>query len=842
MLCGAHLALKEREGVNNNNNISNLLLSTEIAVPLNTPGFHFTSRHAFPSPSPSSPTKIVGRFGGSGEHSSASLLPASMAVAAFSIRGYVSSMRGAPAEGRSSFGVEDLPPMEAPRFRWWADEVEVAVAGAPAPAPASTPPPPPPPQPSRRTQAKARAPKKRSIADLFAAAPLLALPPAHAGDENKAPEVDGDDEALCSIMRRTKEQKRKRRLEEAAFAAAAAAAERPESGNNFVREQAHGRINVPDELDTPQASKKSEGIHDPRIDQDKIPDLKRKKKVDVNDLEKERIDKLRSIEGNKMSNKVGKQHDMKKMLPLHSILKKYTKHTSFKMVKEKSGNTKGKEVIELCRKSVKRVKFAEVDDVLGIDKQTSKRPQLESICKLFSDALASSSSSSTDMSTEGDRYVAAESSSSHMPELMEASKNMDHEDSLELVSTKLPSNLIDLNEALPESTDFNYPSVSNSEPDPEPTQHTLERVENSVSSGTLLQNELMEVADTNIASPPMKSTRELGEPHFSLNLNYGGTQLSNEGEVPPSQSQKHNASSSMAWSVHSAMDLQPERRPAAGQTVRLMGKDLAVSTPREDHPTELFLELPRQGRPYLSLQAQSVLPTISSQSAGTSQSHIRYTIPQNFSHSLSTANSLSEDQLQHEDRVRYLSDTQPHQNVHVGCPHFPNHGRAALHQSSSSPWCGYSDPLCRTAPPSAPILPTMTPRPRVSPSSNAHASLPTPGVVISARSSVLPHNSSGFTLTHPCRIVEEGSDSRRDAAFPSSSSDNVAARAAVPDLSNTSSGGRYVQRSGPVKLIPGAKHILMPSNSTGDGTTSMPVYSCVSFGSRRRNVSAPQNR
>ncbi|KAG8045620.1 hypothetical protein GUJ93_ZPchr0008g14017 [Zizania palustris] len=280
----------------------------------------------------------------------------------------------------------------------------------------------------------------------------LGLPPADAGGENEAPEENGDDEVMCSIMRRTKEQKWKRRLEEAASAVAASpvAAEWPGSEGNFVRE----------------ASKKSEGIHDPRIDQDKIPDLKRKKKVDANDLEKERIDKLRSIEG-KMSNKVGKQHDMKKMLPLHSILKKYTKHTSFKMVKEKK-----------------------VDDVLGIDKQTSKRPQLESICKLFSDALASSSSSSTDMSTEGDRYVAAESSSSHMPELMEASKNMDHEDSLELVSTKLPSNLIDLNEALPESTDFNYPSVSNSEPDPEPTQHTiLERVENSVSSGTLLQNE-----------------------------------------------------------------------------------------------------------------------------------------------------------------------------------------------------------------------------------------------------------------------------------------------------------------------------------------------------------------
>ncbi|KAL5221632.1 hypothetical protein ABZP36_026345 [Zizania latifolia] len=595
------------------------------------------------------------------------------------------------------------------------------------------------PQPSRRAHAKERAPKKRSIADLFAAVPPLDLSSAEVGSENEALEENRDDEAHYAIMRRTKEKKRKRRLEEAA---AAAAAERPESEGNLVREEAPGRINVPDELDTPQASKKSEAIHDPRIDKDKIPDLKRTKKVDVNDLEKERmnkdknIDKLRSIEGKK-SNKAGKHHDMKKMLPLHSILKKYTKHTSVKMVKEKSGNTKGKKVIELCRKSVKRVKFAEVNDVLGIDKQSSKRPQLESLCKLFSDALASSSSSSTDMSTEGDRYVAAESSSSHMPErafskTMEAGKNTDHGDSLELISTELSSNLIDLNEALPESTDLNYPSVSNSEePNPEPTQHTLdsdvqvidegrqnqedlsfdshglscqplpdsdlERVANSVSSGTLLQNELVEVADTNIVGPPMKSTRELIEPHFSLNLNYGGAQLSTEGEAPPSQSQKHNASSSMASSVHSA-----------GQT--------------------------------------------------------------NFSRPSSTANALSEDQLQHEDGVR-------------------------------------------TAPPSAPILPTMTLH--ASTSSASHA-----------RSPVRPHNSSGFTLTHPCRIIE-GSDSRRGAAIPSRSSDNVAARAAIPDLSDTSSGGRYVQRSGTVKLIPGAKHILMPSNSTGDGTTSMPVYSCV---------------
>ncbi|KAG8052914.1 hypothetical protein GUJ93_ZPchr0001g30314 [Zizania palustris] len=551
------------------------------------------------------------------------------------------------------------------------------------------------------------------------------------------------------------------------------------------------------------------------------------------------------------------------------------------MVKEKNGNTEDTEVIELCRKSVKRVKFAEVNDVLGINKQSSKRPQLQSLCKLFSDAFGSSSSSSTDMSSDGDKYIAAESSS-HMPEkafskTKEPGKDTHHEDSLELTSAELSSNLIDLNEALPESTDFNYPYVSDSEePNPDPTQHEtlesdvqvigegrqnqedlsfnshklacqslpdygLERVQNSVTLGTLLQNDLMEVVGTNIAGLPVKSTREFAEPHVSFNLNYGGIQLSTEGEVPPRQSQDHNASSSKASSVHSAMNVQQVCRPAAGQTVRLMGKDLAISTTRgessytENHPTKLLLELPRQGRPYLSLQAQC-FANISTNSLSTSPSHFRYALPQNCGHPRSTDNVLSVDQQQNQDRFRYLSDSQPHQNDVLGWPPFSNHGRADLHQNSSSPWRRYSDPFCRTAPPSAPIFPTTTQH--ASPSSAYHVDLPQPYHV----SPVRPHNSSGFTLTHPGRVGEECSGSNRDAAFdfPSRSLDIVAARAAVPYLSNTSSSGRYVQRSGPVKLIPGAKHILMPSDSTGGGS-SMPVYSCISFGSRRGNVSEPQN-
>lgn len=154
-------------------------------------------------------------------------------------------MRGAAgAEGRRLYGLGagDLPPMEARRFRWWADELAAAPPLPPrSPSPSPSPPPPPPTKPSRRTLGKARAPKKRSISDLFAAAPPLALTSSDSGGGGN----DDDDEALCAIMRRAREKKRKRRLQEeeeeaagaasAPVAAAAAAAETRDSEGNFTR-------------------------------------------------------------------------------------------------------------------------------------------------------------------------------------------------------------------------------------------------------------------------------------------------------------------------------------------------------------------------------------------------------------------------------------------------------------------------------------------------------------------------------------------------------------------------------------------------------------------------------
>ncbi|KAG8039927.1 hypothetical protein GUJ93_ZPchr2178g2963 [Zizania palustris] len=118
-----------------------------------------------------------------------------------------------------------MQPMEAPRFMWWVDEFAAAVAvGALRHTP------------SRMTKAKAKAPKKRFMSDLFMDAPSLTLPPpADASGRNEAMDED-DNEALCTIIRWTKQMKRKHKLDETVAVAAAKAVGRPESEWNFIRE------------------------------------------------------------------------------------------------------------------------------------------------------------------------------------------------------------------------------------------------------------------------------------------------------------------------------------------------------------------------------------------------------------------------------------------------------------------------------------------------------------------------------------------------------------------------------------------------------------------------------
>jgi hypothetical protein len=655
--------------------------------------------------------------------------------------------------------------------------------------------------------------------------------------------------------------------------------------------------------------------------------------------------------------KVGKPQVLEKHLPRQSILK--IKRTSVKMVKEKHGNSKGKEVIELCRKSVKRVKFSEADDILGSEMQSCDLPKRRSLSKLFSDAMASSSwSSSSSTSTEGDKCIPAESSSSHMPKEVvtetketnlnsnhedshtegdksgtaesksshmakeaftktkEANLNSNHEDSPKPINTELS---FDLNEAAqPESTDLNYMYDSNSEvpylqhthkgtlnsdaqlPDGRENRRdlsfdshrlasqlpaaNLESVRNARSAGTLLQAEQVQVSGVDIVGPPL-SLRELGETHrsclnvsvkdttttcmsfsafpdntfqdsfqqhqngFHTNLNHGDPQLSTGRNLP-------------SWSSRE-LNVQRDCSPSVGHTLRLMGQNLAVRTTRgetsaetrqkhtgtssNDYQRTAVLELPRQGQPFLSLQAQSVPNvTVNSTStihastyhSSTSQAHFGYRTPHDFSDPVPAANVFSGDRLPYENRFGNFPNSQPSQPFLLGCPPLLNN-RTALHQNLPPPWHYYSDPINRTESPRAPFWPTA--RQHGTLSSVFHGSLPQQHIVHPASSSARPLNYVNSTFSHPARVVQEASNSIRDAAHSSRTSENRRG-SDVPGNSSASSAGHYLQkRSGPVKLTPGAKHMLVPSDSTGDGN-SVPVYSCVSFGSRSGNAASSQNK
>ncbi|KAE8773013.1 hypothetical protein D1007_54926 [Hordeum vulgare] len=857
-----------------------------------------------------------------------------MAAAAFSIREYAASMRGGTAaEGRRLFGIEDLPPLRAPRCRWWADEVASTLAAA---APAGSP---------RRAPAKAKPPKKRSLSDLFAASPPLALPPASDTGCKEQTEVDGD-EALRAIARRAKEEKKRKRKrqEEDETAVAAAAPEssggREPEGNFAGRKEALENPDLFAGLDTHSSWK-------PEVSQqyrEKISE--RRKQAKINNINK-KADTRKHIDNNK-ANKAGKPRDLENFIPRNGILK-CTKHTSVKMVKEKRGSSEGKEVIELCCKSVKRVKFSEADAILEL-------PERESLCKMFSDAMASSSSSSSSSSsftsTEGDKCITTESGSSHMPmeaftkakeanknsdhedsadkcisaetgtshipmeaftKTIEANKNYDHEDSTEPGNREMSPPLIDLNMALPESTELDHRydsysvvlnlehtheetlssvvelldgrenrmnfSVDSQRLESEESTADLEIITNSSSASTFLHGEAIKVSDVNAAGPPLSLT-ELAETHRGCsNVSVKDTMtmsttpcalpdhtfqdsfrqqqgwFSTSDKFSSWPSHESNVSHSKELNFHAELHVPHENGPSTGQTVRLMGKDLPVCTTRffetaQKHTgtftsdyLNLNVFLPQQGQPFLSLQGQNFpSDTVNSTStihastyhASTSQARTTH----DYSHPFPATNVLSGDQLPYEDRFVDFSNSQTNWSFQLGCPPPPKRGSAAFEQNSPSRRY-YSDPITITEPPTAPPLPTT--RQHGTPSSGFHANLPQPHVVHPVSSSVCHLNSVGFTFNHPDRVVQAPSNSIRDATFSARTTDNRVGSAVLGN-SSASPSGRYVQmRSGPVKLTPGVRHVLVPNDGTGDDD-SAPVYSCVPLGSRSTNGAGSRNK
>ncbi|KAI5005729.1 hypothetical protein ZWY2020_032972 [Hordeum vulgare] len=380
-----------------------------------------------------------------------------MASAAFSIRRYAEKMRvEAAAEGRRPFYIEDLSPIKAPIFSWWADELGSAVAAAGADKPK----------------------KKRSISKLLNLAPPLDVPPDGGSGCNEQTEVDGA-EVMCAIVRQAKEEKckRRRQAEEDEEAAATAAPENTggrEPDENFAAtKDAFESLHLPDGLDTHRSQKPETPQHHRKVRENISGEINSAKKADTQKC----IDRI-------------KTNTQKCILT-------YTRRTSVKMAKEKHGNSK--EVVELCRRSENRVDFSEADSVLGRKMRSCELPEQQSVCKLLLDAMApSSSSSSSSTSMEEDKCVAVGSSTSHMPKetftkTNEATKHCDHHDNNELSNRKM-SAPFDLNMAPPECTYLDCAYDSNLE---------VPNVENTHDETSNSDAELL-------VGPPL-SLRELGE-------------------------------------------------------------------------------------------------------------------------------------------------------------------------------------------------------------------------------------------------------------------------------------------------------------------------------------------
>lgn len=142
---------------------------------------------------------------------------------------------GAAELGVLSSAAKELQPLEVRAFRWWEDELAAikaaeaekeAVAGADEEEE----------EEEEAALGNGRAPKKRSITDLFAEAPAV-------GVVGSGPDaIVDEEEVLRSIVRRSKELRRKRRLEQGASASASAAADKPETSAAGERRAAEGNF------------------------------------------------------------------------------------------------------------------------------------------------------------------------------------------------------------------------------------------------------------------------------------------------------------------------------------------------------------------------------------------------------------------------------------------------------------------------------------------------------------------------------------------------------------------------------------------------------------------------
>ncbi|XP_038986285.1 uncharacterized protein LOC103710259 isoform X2 [Phoenix dactylifera] len=273
---------------------------------------------------------------------------------------------------------------------------------------------------------KQRAPKKRSIVELFAVAPPVDTleDDANGGDGREEREEDGEDgeerdqeedrelgagdkcggESWEALRKRTvldmkddekKQEKARKKIKEKIgkktkkkkLKVEICAAKKEKIGNFKMSSP----VDISHILQNKLHDKKLRKIQRNLVDG-------QKKSVTAKSLPKKH--KFKLIQTSKLISR--NQKEVTRMFPLHSILKNRKGGTSVKKGKTIS-DAQGGNFIKLCCKSAKRVSFSGKDDILGLKKRcsTMQLPHLQNLCKIFSDVLAASSA--MDNLSKGDK-------------------------------------------------------------------------------------------------------------------------------------------------------------------------------------------------------------------------------------------------------------------------------------------------------------------------------------------------------------------------------------------------------------------------------------------------------
>nr|XP_010924694.1 uncharacterized protein LOC105047465 [Elaeis guineensis] len=357
-----------------------------------------------------------------------------VALESFSIREYTAKMRSVdfgkcwPFLGDGTREGEmgrSLPPISFRRFRWWFDELEAERSaegkhdGAAeelqlAPVEEGR-------QMRMPVKVKQRAPKRRSIVELFAVSPQIE---AVEDDTDGGDEKEGKGEAVQDGEREKEVGNEEGGIEERSGAGDGGGGidvtvSSPRKRKERVKEMEETRKKSWMKYKSKKKKKKScfetcaakkgknyrpktsyshdisQLLHD-SVSKKRLrkalrdaAEVRKKKPSTVRSLLKKQNHKL--IQNSKLLLK--NQEEVAKVLPVHGILKNRSKASSIK----KSSlivDAHGENPFKPSRVSEKHVTFSGKDDIIGHDKSFSpmELPQLQSLCKIFSDVLAEASS------------------------------------------------------------------------------------------------------------------------------------------------------------------------------------------------------------------------------------------------------------------------------------------------------------------------------------------------------------------------------------------------------------------------------------------------------------------